>query len=113
MFWQVVHYGWFVFMGLAVFAVFGGAIWDSTAPKRRLKQIERERLRREKEAAKAAKAAEAAAAASGAVAEIAPAQETAPPAETPAEAPPAVMEDEDIVVVDGDAVVKQPGDAQA
>ena len=41
MFWDLVHYGWFAFMGLAVVSVFGAAFWDATAPKRRLAKAAR------------------------------------------------------------------------
>jgi len=34
-FWDLVYYSWFAFLGMAVFSVFGAAIWDSTAAKRR------------------------------------------------------------------------------
>ena len=41
MFWDLVHYGWFALMALAVVSVFGAAYWDATAPKRRLAKAAR------------------------------------------------------------------------
>ncbi|MFV1964370.1 MAG: hypothetical protein ACC628_03025 [Pirellulaceae bacterium] len=40
-FWDLVHYSWFAFLGLAVFAVFGAVIWDSMAAKNRRKKATR------------------------------------------------------------------------
>jgi heme exporter protein D len=60
-FWHIVHYGWFAFMALAILSVIGASVWETTAPKRRLKQLAREKARRELEAAQAAAAAEQAA----------------------------------------------------
>ena len=57
MFWDLVYYGWFAFMGLAVCSVIGAAVWDSKEPKRRLRRAIREQAAREKAAAEAEAAA--------------------------------------------------------
>jgi hypothetical protein len=45
-FWDLAYFSWFAFLGLAVCAVVGAAIWDATAPKRRLKKAARDAARK-------------------------------------------------------------------
>jgi hypothetical protein len=72
MFWDLLYFGWFAFLGLAVCSVVGAAIWEAGAPKRhqkRLARLERERAEAEAKAAAEAEAGE------EATAEVATAEE--------------------------------------